>query len=245
MKLELLIPTSTQEIPLKSYQEFIKVSKESNDDEFVAQKMIEIFCGIELKQIVNIRLSDVQRLVGKFSEMFSEKPTFVPRFKIQDKEFGFIPDLENISFGEYIDLDHNIGEIDTLHKAMAVMYRPITRTFRDKYEIEEYNGTSTWADLLKYAPLNVALGAMVFFYHLRDELLKATLYYLEQKTKEMDIMSTQKSHNLPNNGDGINQSMHLLKETLETLKELPEWDYSNALPTLHLKSKKTKLNTEN
>ena len=75
MKLELLVPTSTAEIPLKSYQEFMKISEDSNDDEFIAQKMIEIFCGIELKHIVQIKMTDVNRLVEKFSEMFSESYT--------------------------------------------------------------------------------------------------------------------------------------------------------------------------
>lgn len=245
MKLELLVPTSTSEIPLKAYQDFLKVSENSNDDEFIAQKMIEIFCGIELKHIVQIKLSDVNRLVEKFSEMFAQKPVFQPTFTIADKEFGFIPDLENISFGEYIDLDSNFGDVQTLHKAMAVMYRPITRKVKDKYEIEEYNGTSTWADVMKYAPLNVALGATLFFYHLRDELLAATLHYLEKKVEEMTLTNTQKKHNSESNGDGITQSMQLLKEMQEDLTKLPSWDYSNALPSLHLKSRKTKSKQEN
>lgn len=244
MKLELLVPTSTAEIPLKSYQEFMKISEDSNDDEFIAQKMIEIFCGIELKHIVQIKMTDVNRLVEKFSEMFSEKPKFQHTFKIADKEFGFIPDLENISFGEYIDLDTNFGDVQNLHRAMAVMYRPITRKIKDKYEIEEYNGTSTWADVMKYAPLNVALGAVVFFYHLRNELLVATLNYLEKKVEEMTSTNTQKKHNLENSGDGIIQYTQLLKAIQQDLTMLPEWDYLSASPTSRLKNKKTKLKQE-
>ena len=49
MQLELTVPTSLNEIPLSNYQEFIKMREKTNDDEFMAQKMIEIFCGIKLK----------------------------------------------------------------------------------------------------------------------------------------------------------------------------------------------------
>ena len=52
MKLELIVPTSLKDIPLKSYQTFVKMRETSNDEDFVAQKMIEIFCGIELKDVV-------------------------------------------------------------------------------------------------------------------------------------------------------------------------------------------------
>jgi len=60
MKLELVIPTSLSEIPLMHYQKYMVVaSNKDNSELFISQKMIEIFCGIELKNVVNIKLSDV------------------------------------------------------------------------------------------------------------------------------------------------------------------------------------------
>ena len=46
-------------------------------------------------------------------------------------EFGFIPKLDNISLGEFVDLDSYMSDWDNMHKAMAVLYRPVT--FRKKY----------------------------------------------------------------------------------------------------------------
>lgn len=244
MKLELVIPTKLSEIPLMHYQKFIEVSENSNDEEFIAQKMIELFCGIELKNVVKIKMTDVNKLVEHFTKLFESQPKFQHRFKIQDKEFGFIPDLENISFGEYIDLDSNLGDIQKLNKAMAVMYRPITKTFKDKYEIEDYQGSANYSEVMKYAPVDVALGATVFFYRLRSELLKATLHYLEKEVQTMTSMNTQKKRSSESNGDGISQYTQLLKVMSDDLTTLPEWDYSNALPTLLSKSKKTRLNQE-
>jgi hypothetical protein len=222
MKLELLIPTSLSEIPLKHYQEFRKVAENSNDEEFVAEKMIELFCGIELKDVIKIKASDISDMVSHFNKLFSGKQKFEHRFKIGDLEFGFVPDLENISWGEYIDIERNLTDWDTMHKAMAAMYRPITKRKGEKYEIEEYNGTANYSEVMKYAPLNVVFGASVFFWTLGSELLTALMDYLEKEMKGMDLTTIQSNLNLENNGVGIKAYMHSLKETLQDLTQLPE-----------------------
>jgi hypothetical protein len=239
MQLELTVPTSLNEIPLMNYQEFIKMREKTNDDEFMAQKMIEIFCGIKLKEIVNLKMTEVNKLILHFNELFSYTPKLIPTFKIGELEFGFITNLEDISFGEYVDLESNLKTWETYHKAMAVMYRPIKRKAKSKvkgeetYEIQQYTGADEFAELMKYAPLDVVLGSSVFFWSLGNELLIATMDYLEKEVKTNKNLSATlaKQLNLENNGDGINQYMQSLKETSLSLTKLPEWDYLNVLPT--------------
>ena len=48
MKIDITLPTGLNEIPLLRYQKFIEMKEKSNDEEFIAQKTIQIFCGIEL-----------------------------------------------------------------------------------------------------------------------------------------------------------------------------------------------------
>jgi hypothetical protein len=98
MKLEINVPTSLNEISLKSYQEFLKVQQSSNDEEFIAQKMVQIFCGIELKDIVKMKLTSLNELIAHFTKLFSEKPKFQPTFKIGTQEFGFITNLRRNKF---------------------------------------------------------------------------------------------------------------------------------------------------
>jgi hypothetical protein len=239
MQLELTVPTSLNEIPLVNYQEFIKMREKTNDDEFMAQKMIEIFCGIKLKEIVNLKMTEVNKLILHFNDLFSHTPKLIPTFKIGELEFGFITNLEDISFGEYVDLESNLKTWETYHKAMAVMYRPIKRKAKSKvkgqetYEIQQYTGADEFSELMKYAPLDVVLGSSVFFWSLGNELLLATMDYLEKEVKTNKNLSATlaKQLNLENNGDGINQYMQSLKETSQSLTKLPEWDYLNVLPT--------------
>ena len=241
MKLELFVPTSLSEIPLKSYQEFMKVVEKSNDEEFIGQKTIEIFCGLKMKDVVKVKWSDVKSLTLHLNEIFKAKPKFQATFKIKDMEFGFIPNLEDMTFGEYIDLESNISSVETFHKAMAVMYRPITKKVKDRYEIFEYKGTDEFSDVMKYASLDVVLGATVFFSTLGSDLVQHTLTSLEKEIqKNPKIMTLAKERNLIKDGDGTIQSMRFLKETLQSLMTLPDWELESVLPTSLTKDKKEK-----
>jgi len=239
MEIQINVPTSLNEIPLKNYVDFLNVQKGSNDEEFVAQKMIEIFCGIRLVDVAKIKLTSLNEMVVHFTELFNQKPKFQQTFKIGDIEFGFIPNLEDISFGEYVDLENNLQSWDSFNKAMAVMYRPIKTRIKDKYDIQEYSGTTEYQDLIQYAPLDVCIAASVFFSNL-------TLNYLEKQIKKDPNLSTTlvKQLNLPSNGDGISQYMDSLKETLQSSMKLPSSGYLNVSRILRSNTKKTKLKKE-
>ena len=241
MKTEIVIPTSLSEIPLKSYQEFMKVVEKSNDEEFIGQKTIEIFCGLKMKDVVKVKWSDVKSLTLHLNEIFKAKPKFQATFKINETEFGFIPNLEDMTFGEYIDLESNISSVETFHKAMAVMYRPITKKVKDRYEIFEYVGSDEFSEVMKFAPLNVVLGATLFFSTLGSDLVQHTLTSLETEIrKNPKIMTLAKERNLIKDGDGTIQSMRFLRETLQSLMTLPSWEFASALPTLLTKDKNEK-----
>ena len=250
MKLEIDIPTSLSEIPLKSYQQFVKLQKDSNDEEFIAQKMVQIFCGLEFKDIAKMKLTSLNELIQHFVKLFSEKPKFQNRFKIKTEEreieFGFIPELEAITFGEYVDLESHLMSWDDYHKAMAVMYRPVMRTRKDKYEIMPYEANQDFEELMKFAPLDVVLASSVFFWTLGSELLEATLSYLEKEMKKNKNLTAtfQKQLNLQNDGDGINQYMLSLRETLQDLTRLQDTDFLCVSPISPSRSKKTKSNKD-
>ena len=215
MKLELIVPTSLKDIPLKSYQTFVKMREASTDEDFVAQKMIEIFCGIELKDVVKMRLTDVNELLVSFNQIFNEKPKFQNRFNLHGIEYGFIPKLEDLTLEEFTNLEQLMKSWDTFHMAMAVMYRPIKLEVKGTYEIHEYFYSEDMGEIFKLCPLDIALSARVFFWNLASELLNAIPSYLEKElAKNPNLM---KEVNSENNGGGIRSIMHLLTENLKTL----------------------------
>lgn len=221
MKLNVKIPTKLNEITLDQYQRFIAVMDNNPESDFVQQKMLEIFCNVPLNLVAKMSLKDVNEIVYTLNEMFKQECKLQPIFKLGDTNFGFIPNLDEISLGEFSDLDNYFGKWDKMHNAMAVLYRPIIDKFRDKYQIEEYNGSITYCDVMKHMPLDVVLGAMVFFYNLSNELLISSLNYLEENPQVQALID---KHNSEINGDGIHLSMLSLKLTLEDLMKYQNYN---------------------
>lgn len=247
MEVQIKVPSTLNEIPLKHYQDFLSVQKNSSDEEFVAQKMVEIFCGIRLIEVAKIKLTSLNELIAHFTKLFEQTPKFTPTFKIGDIEFGFIPELEEITFGEYVDLDSHLQSWDNFHKAMAVLYRPIKTRKGEKYDIKDYDPNADMQELMRFAPLDVCISASLFFWTLESELLQATLNYLEKNLKKDKSLSQTlaKQLNLAKDGDGISRFMQSLKETSLSLTKSPNQDLLGVLPISRSRSKKTKLKDDN
>ncbi|MAO24305.1 MAG: hypothetical protein CMJ25_26435 [Phycisphaerae bacterium] len=177
-------------------------------------KTVEIFCNLNLKDIAKIKYIYVQEILNDINNLFDKKQDLIPKFKHKGVTYGFIPVLDDMTLGEYVDLDENFTNWKTMHKAMTVLYRPITLDKGSRYQIEEYDGLDN-ADVMKGIPLDVLMGCMFFFYNLNNELLKTTLNYLSQEIPKE--LTTEQLQTLAKNGDGINQSMESLKEMLQGL----------------------------
>lgn len=224
MKLEITIPTSLSEIKLSQYLKFLAIAEQNEESDFLHHKMIQIFCNVELKYIDQFKRTQLIEIVNSINSLFEKVPEFKNRFELNGVEYGFIPNLEDITQGEYIDLDNYLPVNSDMNKAMAVMFRPIKQRFKDKYIIEDYAGSSLYAEKMLDAPLDVVLGARVFFYHLGNELLKSTLTYLEEKVPKTILANKP---NLGKDGDGIALSMLSLKGMLEDLMKLPDFRLIN------------------
>lgn len=213
MKLTLNIPESLNEVTLDQYQQWLKVAEDKELDNFLQQKMIEIFCGVTLKQVMLIKAKDIESIVVQISKLFNQKENkFIDRFKYQDKDFGFVPELSEMTFGEYVDLDTYLADWQLMHKAMAVLYRPITFKKKNQYLIEDYETADKYN--MKQMTLDVVFGSMVFFWNLRNELQTHILNYLANQT---EVPISQELQDSLKNGAGINLSMDWQMETSSTL----------------------------
>ena len=212
MNINITIPTDLSEITLRQYKHFLKIQKTVDDERFLSAKIIEIFCGVKLEDVMQIKFNDSEFVVETLTKMFEQKPQLVTRFKLNNKEYGFHPQLDDLTLGEYIDLDTFIGDWENIEKAMAVLYRPIVNKLKDKYTIEEYK-VGKDADILDM-PMDAVLSSIFFLWNLGLDLSKAMMNYLD---KEETQALTQFLNSQPN-GAGITQFTVLLKETLQDLK---------------------------
>jgi len=210
MEVKLIIPTSLNEITLGQYQEFAKldITKELE----VQSKMIEIFCKVPVEVVRSMKAKDITDICTIINNMFDVEHQMLNRFKLNGKDYGFIPDLENMSFGEYVDLDTYIGDNDNLHRAMNVLYRPIDLKQGQRYTLKEYDPDIN-EDAKNY-PLDACFGAMVFFYDLGKDL---STVILNSSSKQNEENLAQYLGSLQN-GDGTIPSMQSLAEILQDLK---------------------------
>ena len=213
MKIEINVPSNLNDISLGQYQKFLKVSKNNPEGNFLNAKMIEIFCGIPLSDSYKLKMSSVLSIVDIISDMLKNTPKHTEQFTMNGDKFGFIPDLEEISLGEYIDLDGSINDWETMHVAMNVLYRPIKDSKSNRYNIMPYDVVG--AEKMKDMPLGCVLGSLFFFLNLGVELSMATIHSSQKQQENKDIQGQIFS---AKNGDGTVQSMHLLTEMLQDLK---------------------------
>ena len=209
MELKLNIPNSLNEITLGQYQEFEKL--DLTNDSIVHLKMIEIFCKVPELVVRNINAKDVTEICDVINNMFDTKHQLINSFKLGKQEYGFIPNLDDMSFGEYIDLDTFIGDTNNLHRAMNVLYRPIDLRQGNRYTLKEYDPDTN--ETAKDFPLDAVLGAIVFFYSLGKDLSLTMMNSLDkanQETLAQHLISHQ-------NTDGTTASLQSLTEILQSL----------------------------
>jgi hypothetical protein len=219
MKVNINVPDSLNEITLYQYQRFEKLIQENEASHFVNQKTIEIFCNIELKDVARIRIADIDDLLSHLNNLLQQKPKLTKTFKLGVYEFGFIPKLEDMTSGEFIDLENYLSSTETLHQAMAVLFRPIKSKVKDLYTIEEYESSYKYAEVLKYMPLDIALGSMLFFWTLQNDCVNALTDYIQNEVEQ----SEQAKQLLEKNMGGISQFMQQVRETFSTLMPLPNY----------------------
>ena len=217
MQIEVSIPSTLKEVQLKDYQDFLLIENPSNDD------LLKCILNINTKELGNIKDKDVDYLINHINKLFDQEHKFIPTFNLNGVAYGFIPNLDEITYGENKDVTSYINEWGNMHKAMAVLFRPIKQKQGHKYLIEEYEGSHKYSEVMKQIPLSVVLGAMVFFYNLTNELLNYIPNYLEKElAKEQTIGQISQE-----NGEAIQNYIHLLKETLQDLKKLQNFHYTS------------------
>ena len=220
-KFILQIPSNMEDIRLEQYQKWLKVSKEldtesEESNEFLQIKLIEIFCDANYDQIRRLPAAIYEVAVDTIVACLNEATPLVKNFTMVgddgvEIDFGMIPNLDNMTSGEYIDLDTLITDWGNMHKAMAVLYRPILKKKKELYDIEPYSTYEKYEEVMKHAPLNVALGALLFFYRLGIKLSRHTLNSSVEKLSPEERTQVEKNL-LEKSGVGINQYMQSLEE---------------------------------
>ena len=211
MKVKIDIPESLEDIKLRDYKHFLKIQDQNKDERFIKAKMVEIFCKMKLDEVLRLKYKDTEEIVEILNKTFEEKPPLIRKFKLGKIQYGFIPALDEMSLGEYIDLDTYIGDWDNIEKAMNVLYRPIIASVKDKYAIDEYKVGDE--DYLLDMPMSAVTGSIFFLMRLGLDLSNNIQNFLErdQKAIYQQFLTSDK------NGVGINPFGRYVDQILQNL----------------------------
>lgn len=153
-----------------------------------ALESIAGFTTIPKTLIDRLSVQDVATILKNLAELQGETNALKDIIEIDGQKYGFHPNLEKLSLGEWIDIEVFIekGIELNLHKIMATLYRPVISESSNGYEIAKYEVTSARdrSDLFfKTMNAEQVNNALVFFCSLGAALFEIIPLFLGQQLK--------------------------------------------------------------
>ncbi len=205
-----LIPQKWTEVSLGSYQKFTEATTDETDEHTANLNAISALIGVPMEVLEKCKKNDIDQVIevlGKLTEVVPNT-TLNLIVEIDGKRYGFHPNLKDITFGEFVDLDNYLeNPLKNLHKVMGVLYREITFEKKGKYTIEEYDSLKALknAELFKdKLSIGTVNGAAAFFLNIGKEYQAIMLSSFKANSKKM--LSKQQNKRSVESGVGTELS---------------------------------------
>ena len=181
-EVKLIIPDNWNDITVGTYQEYVKIQEGKGSEKNKIVKSLSLLCNTTPFVIKKMEYKDLVEIMSIIKKMIDTEPTeddFKKVFTFKDVEYGFCPNLNSLTTGEYIDLETYCKEpIENLHTIMSILYRRVTNKVKDRYAIEPYNPDEFKEEVFKDCPMSIALSSLGFFLNLGERLAKISQRYL-------------------------------------------------------------------
>ena len=197
VKVKVRIPTNWNDVTLETYLKYRKtldLYKDDDEDELdMIDKSIiislDILCGVAPNFASQMPIEMLQHVMDSLNKFMTDTKFDLQRIiSIDGIEYGFEPNLSNMSYGAYLDISKydNITIDTNWTKIMAILYRPILSKSGKLYEIKEYTGMEDDTIFLK-TTMDINFGCIGFFLHLSKDLALYTLKSLKEG-QEMNLL---------------------------------------------------------
>jgi len=179
---------SWNDVTLDKWVKLISKKEKTKSEEAV--EIINTLSDIPKKLIKELGIQDIAVILKRISILQQNADSNLNRIiKINDVEYGFHPNLEEITLGEYADIETYLknGLENNLTRLLAILYRPITEKDKDNYSIEAYGLSDSRMRAKKFETMKAVdvNNALVFFWTFVKELLKTLLPYLMEQNQKM------------------------------------------------------------
>ncbi len=177
---------SWEDVTLEKWVKLITFEKLSNTQE--AMEVLGVLTDMPKKLIRELALQDVANIMSKVTELQREDKVVLKKIiKLEGKQYGFHPNLEDLTLGEWADIETFMeqGLDNNMHNIMAILVRPILEIENDAYIIDAYNGNiAVRAEKFKKMSAEQVKSALVFFWSFANVLSTTLLSSLKALLKE-------------------------------------------------------------
>jgi len=225
MEINITIPESWQDVTLQQYLKFYNAMKPYDGAEEYSTKIVEIaayyLCNIDANTLNRLPLDTFNEIASSIMNLIlsGKKQELVKSFEIGNTKYGFVTNLDHMTYGEYVDLvTYSKDVYENAALMCSILYRPILEQDKGQYRIQDYKGTNENQIELFYQKLtmDIIFGALGFFLRLQKDLLNSTLTYTtEAMSKMMEENPTSTAAQiLAENGVSMEQ-LQLLQEMIQ------------------------------
>jgi hypothetical protein len=192
MNVKLALPASFADLTLRHLQVL-----ETSDDPMTCVGAVTGVEWTELREMPRTLIQGAYEHLQSLREAETHK--HLTTFDLNGTRYGFIPNWDEFTAGEWIDAEQYCGDFwKNAHKVMALLFRPVSREWGQRYEIEPYTAKED-AEAFLDMPADQVAGALLFFSSTRSELLN---------TLQSSLIRTAKgAMTLPTSGGGTQSSM--------------------------------------
>jgi len=187
------------DVDLKSWGKLIDEKNPSPTKQAI--NTITALSDIPAKYVKALSMKHISTILEKVADIqASEETVLSDVITLGGKHYGFHPNLDELTIGEYADIESFIeqGFENNMPEIMAVLYRPIIDREGKKYTIEAYDGKiEERVKEIKKMKAKDVQGALVFFWNFASvlsgilalfsmEVLKGKMYETLPKILQKD-----------------------------------------------------------
>ena len=197
---EYYVPKKWNEINLKRYISFITTYSDEATDAEKELHLISTLLGVSTDIIGKAKKNVIDKVVEELKGLVEQpaNENLVLEFEIDGIEYGFNPNLSELKLKEFVDLDNRLDNgWQDMHRVMAILYRPVVKRHKEKYEIEEYDfrTAAKRGDIfLEELSVDIVNAAASFFLSIVMDYIKITAAYskADRKTKRGALRQMKK-----------------------------------------------------
>lgn len=195
-KKQLSVPDGWHEVTIDQFQEIASLTNTGTERTI---DVMSILLNEDPELIKKLDIPTLTKLINMLS-WTNDMPSdaiYKPIIRIDEDEYGLVSKLEQLTTGEWIDIESYITEdaIQNLHKIMSILYRPLITAFNDRDRIvEEYDAnvadrqSKIFKDKVKITDV---YGCLVFFSLIEKEYIKIMTDYLQTEQTKMTMKNLE------------------------------------------------------